>query len=82
MSYLYKNRRFWEVLKRIRAIYANWDGYSYIRAAFGELHLEKQALEENTQNYIQNNNILKNHIYLSCARKLYTEINRYTRRFY
>ena len=58
---MYKYRRFWEFLEQIRALYTNKDEYSHIRVAFRELHSEKQPLEENTQNYIQNNHIQKNH---------------------
>ena len=65
MIHLYKNGGFWEVLERIRALCVNRDRYSYIRVAFRELHSEKQTLEENTQNYVKNNNS-----YLSCAKKL------------
>ena len=52
MKYLYKNRIFWEHLERIRAIYANRNGYSYIRVTFRKPHPEKQPLEESTKNYI------------------------------
>ena len=36
-----KRSGLWEVLERIRALYSNKDGNSYIRIAFRELHLEK-----------------------------------------
>ena len=52
MKYLYKNRGFWEVLEQIRALYANRDGYSYIRVAFREPYSENQPLEEDTHNFI------------------------------
>ena len=41
-----KNREFWEVqkiIRGIRALYPNRDGYSYIRVAFRELYSEKTA---------------------------------------
>ena len=43
MTYLYKKRGFWEVLERIRALYANKDEYSYIRVAFRKLRSEKNV---------------------------------------
>ena len=79
----YKNRGFWEILERIRAFYANRDGYWYIWLVFRELNSENQPLEEDTLNSIQNN-----HTYLSCTRtlykeiKLYKEINSYSSRVY
>ena len=48
MTYLYKNRGFWEVLERIRVFYTNRDEYLHIRVAFREPHSEKQPLEKNT----------------------------------
>ena len=66
----YKDTRFWEGLEQMGAPYANRNGYSDIHVAFRELHSEKQSLEQNTQNYIQNKRIQKNQTYLSWARNL------------
>ena len=83
MTYLYKNRGFWEALEPIRVLCANRDGYSYIRVTFREQHLEKQPLEENTHNYIQNNHIHKINTYRARKLyKLYKQISSYTRRLY
>ena len=37
-----------DISERIRALYANKDGYSYICVAFRELRSEKQPVEEKT----------------------------------
>ena len=37
-----KNRGLWEVLERIRVLYTNKDGHSYIRVGFRELDSQKK----------------------------------------
>ena len=87
MTYLYKNREFWEVLERIKPVYENSDRYLYIPVAFRELYSEKTASRgEHAKLYSEYSYSEKS--YLSSLRKkrklnkLYKEINSNSRRFY
>ena len=80
MTYLYKNREFWEVLERIKPL-------CEIPVAFRELYSEKTASRgEHAKLYSEYSYSEKS--YLSPLRKkrklnkLYKEINSNSRRFY
>ena len=55
-----KNRGLWEVLERIRVLYTNKDGHSYIRVGFRELDSQKKKKKKHlddcskyyTENYV------------------------------
>ena len=52
-----KNRGLWEVLERIRVLYTNKDGHSYIRVGFRELDSQKKKkkhLDDCSKYYTEN----------------------------
>ena len=59
-----KNRGLWEVLERIRVLYTNKDGHSYIRVGFRELDSQKKQknIQMIAQNIIQKIMFMEQHL--------------------